>query len=73
MERLFHNESKKAKEEIQIAWEQLNQKKSDDMEMLVFFGWLTKHRPYFLTFRCNCDRWQKVHGWLLQYERQKTT
>ena len=62
---------KKAKTEIQKAWEGWGGEKSGDESMFAFFCWLTRYRPYFLTFRCSSDPWQIVHGWLNQYEGQK--
>ena len=62
---------KKAKLEIQRAWCLWEGDKSNDISMFLFFGWLKKHRPYFLTFRGKGDPWQTVHSWLLQYEGQK--
>ena len=62
---------RKAKSEIQRAWHLWEGDKSDDFSMFVFFGWLQKHRPYFLTFRGKGDPWQTVHSWLIQYEGQK--
>lgn len=57
----------KARAEIQRAWRRWD---GGDDPML-FFGWLRKHRPYFLTFRCKGDPWQTVHSWVLQAERSK--
>ena len=62
---------KKAKAEIQRAWELWEGDKASDLLMFTFFGWLSRHRPYFLTFRSNGDPWQTVHSWLIQYEGQK--
>jgi hypothetical protein len=62
---------KKAKTEIQMAWNQWEEKKSDNDSMFAFYCWLTRYRPYFLTFRCSGDPWQTVHAWLIQYEEQK--
>ena len=63
--------AKKAKTEILRAWELWEEDKSSDPSMLIFFGWLSRHRPYFLTFRCRGDPWQTVHSWLIQYEGGK--
>ncbi len=60
----------KAKAEIQRAWSIWDGDKNNNMAMFSFFAWLTRHRPYFLTFRCKGDPWQTVHSWLLQYERE---
>ena len=57
---------KKAKAEIQRAWELWDGKKHSSTAGLLFFGWLQRYRPYFLTFRCKGDRWQTVHSWLIQ-------
>ena len=54
--------------EIQRAWEMWNGDKEADQSMLIFYGWLWRSRPYFLTFRCSGDRWQRVHSWLLRCE-----
>lgn len=59
---------KNAKKEIQRAWELWGGDKTTDIAMFQFFGWLTRHRPYFLTFRSKGDPWQTVHTWLIQYE-----
>ena len=59
---------KKAKSEIQREWRLWKGDKSNDMSMFLFFGWLKKHRPYFLTFRSKSSPWQTVHTWLRQYE-----
>jgi hypothetical protein len=60
----------RAKTEIQRAWAQWDGARGGPAPMLVFFGWLRRHRPYFLTFRAKGeDPWQTVHSWLLQYER----
>ncbi|MCZ6613011.1 MAG: hypothetical protein O6941_10285 [Planctomycetota bacterium] len=62
---------KDAKYEIQRAWTSWQGDKSNgSISMFLFFGWLQRNRPYFLTFRCKYDRWQSVHGWLEQYERE---
>jgi hypothetical protein len=55
-----------AKREIQRAWVMWDGDKSASQSMLMFFGWLSRHRPYFLTFRCSEDHWQRVHSWLIQ-------
>lgn len=60
---------KKAKEEIQRAWKLWDGDKADDNSMFFFFGWLSRFRPYFLTFRSKGDPWQTVHCWLIQFER----
>ena len=62
---------KKAKTEIQRAWELWEEDKSDGLSMFVFFGWLARYRPYFLTFRGKGDPWQTVHSWLIQHEGNK--
>lgn len=58
-----------AKTEIQRAWSNWSGDKGSDQAMFLFFSWLGQHRPYFLTFRCSNDRWQRVHNWLIQFER----
>lgn len=60
----------KAKSEIQRAWVIWDGDKSNNLSMFTFFAWLTKFRPYFLTFRGHGDPWQTVHSWLLQHERE---
>ncbi len=60
-----------ARQEIQRAWAMWTGEKSATMSMFIFFGWLQRFRPYFLTFRSRCDPWQQVHSWLLQYERDE--
>jgi hypothetical protein len=63
---------KRAKSEIQLAWEAWAGSDRSDLRMLEFFQWLRRHRPYFLTFRCKYDPWQSVHGWLIQHEDART-
>jgi hypothetical protein len=60
---------REAKSEVQRAWKNWNGKKSSVMSMLIFFGWLQRFRPYFLTFRTRGDPWQDVHSWLIECER----
>lgn len=60
----------KAKAEIQRAWSMWDGDKSHNMSKITFYAWLTKFRPYFLTFRGYGDPWQTVHCWLRQYERK---
>jgi hypothetical protein len=62
---------KEAKAEIQRAWERWEGRKESDHAMFLFFGWLSRHRPYFLTFRVRGDPWQTVHSWLIQYEHKR--
>jgi hypothetical protein len=62
---------RKAKAEIQRAWGLWEEDKSSEISMLAFYGWLTRYRPYFLTFRVKGDPWQTVHSWLIQYEWKK--
>jgi len=59
----------KARLEIQRAWVLWNGDKTSEVaSKMIFFGWLRRHRPYFLTFRSKGDKWQTVHGWLVQLE-----
>ena len=58
-----------AKLEIQRAWKLWEGDKRSVMSMFLFFGWLQRNRPLFLTFRSKGDPWQDVHSWLLEYER----
>jgi hypothetical protein len=62
---------KKAKSEIQRAWSLWEKDKNDSETMFSFFCWMTRYRPYFVTFRCQGDPWQTVHGWLNEYEMNK--
>lgn len=63
---------KRAKAEIERAWENWDGDKSGELSMFTFY-WqlLARFRPYFLTFRCKGDPWQTVHSWLLRYEGLK--
>ena len=61
-----------ARREIWRAWEAWEGDKGAQEAMFVFFGWLERYQPFFLTFRCKGDPWQRVHSWLLQYERERT-
>ena len=61
-----------AKGEIQRAWARWNGDKTASEAMHMFFVWLCRHRPYFLTFRSGrikADPWQEIQSWLLEYER----
>jgi len=62
---------KKAKAEIQRAWELWDEDKNSSEAKFTFYCWLTRFRPYFLTFRSKGDPWQTVHSWLIQYENTK--
>jgi|GEM_PF-2414700 len=62
---------KKAKSEIHRAWELWEENKNRNEAKFLFYCWLTRFRPYFLTFRCKGDPWQTVHAWLNQYENNK--
>jgi len=63
---------KKAKIEVLRAWENWSGDKNSSQAKFMFFGWLNRHRPYFLTFRSKGDPWQTVHSWLIQYESGKS-
>ncbi len=56
---------KEARLEIQRAWVRWDGDKRTPQSMFLFYGWLSRFRPYFLTFRCKGDKWQRVHSWLL--------
>ena len=62
---------KQAKAEIQRAWTLWDGDKSGNLSMFMFFAWLMRNRPYFLTFRGKGDPWQTVHSWLIQHESKK--
>lgn len=57
-----------AKQEIQRAWAIWEGDRNGPK--MLFYTWLQRHRPYFLTFvqRGNLDKWQTVNSWLVQYE-----
>ncbi|SAL06090.1 hypothetical protein AWB67_06821 [Caballeronia terrestris] len=59
-----------AKDEIQRAWAKWDGDKTGPQ--LLFYTWLQRQRPYFLTFteRGNGDQWQTVKSWIDQYEQQ---
>ena len=57
-----------ARIEIQRAWSMWDGDKSANQATSIFYDWLQRHRPYFLTFECKDDRRQRVHAWLKQYE-----
>jgi hypothetical protein len=71
----FHTQPKRrmrvqeAKIEVQRAWALWDGDKKETMAMLMFFAWLQRHRPLFVTFRSKGDPWQDVHSWLLEYDR----
>lgn len=60
---------REAEREIQRAWVMWNGDKESREAMHKFFAWLGRYRPYFLTFRTKYDPWQRVHSWLIQFER----
>jgi hypothetical protein len=62
---------REAKLEVQHAWKKWNGKKNSVMSMMIFFTWLQRFRPYFLTFRTTGDPWQHIHSWLIEYERTR--
>lgn len=62
---------KDAESEIRRAWAMWDGDKTVRNSMFVFFGWLKRHRPYFLTFRGKGDPWRMVHSWLIQHEREQ--
>jgi hypothetical protein len=37
-------------------------------DMQIFWGWLQQNKSYLLSFRCSDDKWQRVRGWLQNYE-----
>jgi len=61
---------KRAKAEVQRAWRRWDGDKSGTGAGLIFFGWLRRYRPYFLTFRAKGDPWQTVHSWLSSAEAE---
>ena len=61
----------KAKAEIQRTWKMWDGDKNNNASMLLFFGWVQRFRPYFLTFRGKGDPWQQVHSWLVQSENDR--
>ena len=61
---------RKAMEEIHREWAVWDGGKEDSLSQIKFYLWLERFRPYFLTFRSSCDRWQTVNVWLLQYVRK---
>jgi hypothetical protein len=38
---------------------------------MIFYGYVRKEHPELLNFRESGDRWQTVHGWLLQEHKVK--
>ena len=52
----------KAKQEICREWARWDGNKSDNMAKIIFYAWLTRFRPYFLTFRDSGDLWQTVNA-----------
>lgn len=60
-----------AKRELQQSWDSWAGASRSEQQMFLFFLWAQRHRPYFLTFRCKSDRWQRVHSWLLEHERKR--
>ena len=57
-----------ARDEIRRAWSMWDGDRSESGSKVFFFGWLRKHRPYFLTFQCGGDQWQKVQSWLSEHQ-----
>jgi hypothetical protein len=38
---------------------------ADGHTALLFFNWITVDKPELLAFKTSGDKWQIVHGWLL--------
>ncbi len=56
----------KAEKLIIVEWREWSKRRGSysDRDMLMFFSWLQKNKKDLLSFRCDYDKWQKVHGWL---------
>ena len=42
-------------------------KKAKGAEALMFYGDIATNHPALLTFQSPGDKWQVIHGWLLQH------
>jgi hypothetical protein len=51
-------------------WSQANNSRQG-VDMLLFYGYLQKEKNHLLSFRCNGDKWQRVHGWLQNHEDKR--
>jgi hypothetical protein len=61
-----------AKPMIIHEWDKWAPKQTDPLylkEGMFFFGYLQKEKPELLNFRDQGDKWQTVHGWLLEARR----
>jgi hypothetical protein len=59
-----------AKAEVQRAWRDWDGDKSAAHAKPMFYSWLCRNRPYFLTYRKSGDRWQDILSWILQWENR---
>ena len=57
----------KAKELIIAEWYLWapQQKNPTELNGFVFYNYLAVNKSELLNFQCRGDKWQKVHGWLL--------
>lgn len=43
-----------------------------NVDILLFRCWLSEHRPDWLAFKCQGDKWAVVKGWIQLYEDQQS-
>lgn len=61
-----------AKAEVQRAWRDWSGDKRSSAAKPLFYSWLCRHRPYFMTFRTSGDRWQDIMSWIVQCQDGRT-
>jgi hypothetical protein len=60
-----------AKRIIINEWDKRPPCQRTENDIFTFFGEIYSTMPELLTFRSKIDRWQKIHGWLIQHENNK--
>jgi hypothetical protein len=66
----LHMTQEEARPQIVREWKRwkLSHAGRDGTAMFIFFGTLQREQPHLLTFRYSGDKWQRVHGWLMNHE-----
>lgn len=54
---------------IWITWEDEGMDKHADHFGLYLYGWLQENRPDLLSFRCSDDKYQRINGWVMKWQR----
>lgn len=59
-----------AKAQIVREWREWSKQRKSftSTDMFAFYNWIEQNKSHLLMFRANGDKWQLVHGWLLNDE-----